>query len=298
MRRALWLLLLFLLPALAQTALEEEVMARANAARVEAGLAPLDFYPELYQAARAHALDMLRRGYFAHEAPGGPTLAQRLWRAGVFELRVAENLFELEGPYLPADFAEKAVAGWLKSPGHRQNLLDPEFTHTAVAVVAEGNRFVAVQEFAYRPFPLSAERRAGEEAVLEVALSGEARRPLGLVYRGYFLAQFAPGPVRYFELLPPGERPALVYDAGGYYQEARCPEDCGKLGVRFALAERVRPGYRVAATLPPGRYLLYFGEEPRYLKEVEGPFELFAPRAWRFLWLGREGAISHRIPLF
>jgi len=297
-RRAVWLLFLFVLPALAQTALEEAVMERANAARVEAGLKPLRFYPELYRAARAHAEDMLRRGYFAHEAPGGPTLAQRLWQAGVYELRVAENLFELDGPYLPADFAEKAVTGWLESPGHRQNLLDPEFSHTAVAVVAQGNRFLAVQEFAFRPFPLSARRQAGEEEVFEVTLRGEARRPLGLLYRGYFLAQFSPGPVRYFELLPPDQRPVLIFDAGGYYQEARCPEDCARLGVRLELARRRRPGYRLAVELPPGRYALYFGEEPRYLGEREGPFELFAPRAWRFLWLGREGVFTHRIPLF
>lgn len=273
-------------------------MARANEARVEAGLKPLDFYPELYRAARAHAEDMLRRGYFGHEAPGGPSLFERLWKAGVFELKVAENLYELDGPYLPADLPERAVQGWLDSPGHRKNLLDPGFTHMAIAVLGQGNRYVVVQEFAYRPFPLSARREPGEGEVLEVVLKGHAERPLGLVYKSYFLARFDPGPVNFEVALPVGEDPVLVFDAGRFYQEARCPEDCARLGVRLSTRRVRRPGYRVEVEVPEGHYLLAFGESPQFLGEEEGSFSLFAPRAWRFLWVGQGGVFTHRIPLF
>ena len=296
--RAALLLCLLLLPALAQSAVEQAVMERANAARVEAGLKPLAFYPQLYQAGRAHAEDMLRRSYFGHEAPGGPNLFERLWEAGVFELKVAENLYELDGPYLPADLPERAVQGWLDSPGHRKNLLDPGFTHMAIAVLGQGNRYLVVQEFAYRPFVLSARREPDEGEAFEVALRGHATKPLGLVYKSHFLARFDPGPVSYEVTLPPGEDAVLVFDAGGYYQATRCPEDCAWLGVRLSTGRVRRPGYRVVVGVPEGRYLLAFGESPLFLGEEEGPFSLFAPRIWRFLWVGREGVFTHRIPLF
>jgi uncharacterized protein YkwD len=50
--------------------------------RQEAGadLAPLETDPELLPAARAHALDMLERGYFDRVTPGGSTRATA-WRS-------------------------------------------------------------------------------------------------------------------------------------------------------------------------------------------------------------------------
>ena len=298
MPRALALLLLLAL-AFGQGGLEREVFEEANAARVRAGVPALAFDPGLYRAARAHAEDMLRRGYFGHEAPGGPSLAERLWQAGVYATRVAENLYELDGPYVPADFARRAVEGWLKSPGHRRNLLDPGFDRMAVAVLARGERYVAVQEFAYRPFALAVDRRPAVGAVAEVRLLGTARRPLVLLYEERPLAEFAPGPVRFFVDLPEGARPVLVFRAPeGYLREARCPEACPRLGVRFEVLRKERPGYRLWLGLPPGRYALAFGEEPRFLAEVEGNRSLFAPRSWRYLWVGRGTTLTHRVPLF
>ena len=296
--RAILALFVFLSLAFGQSELELAVFAEANAARERAGLRPLAFYPELYQAARAHALDMLRRGYFGHEGPGGPSLFERLWQAGVYELKVAENLYEIAGPYLPADLPKRAVEGWLNSPGHRQNLLDPEFTHGAVAVVGEGGRYVVVQEYAYRPFPLAVSREAGKGEVLWVSLSGRAKTAGGLVYGGYFLYQFSPGEVAFEAALPADAEVELYYDAGGYYQAARCPEDCSRLGLSFARERRVLPGYSLFLRPPFGRYTLAFGDEPRFLGEKTLPDRLFAPRVWRFLWLGQGGSLTHRVPLF
>jgi len=296
-RRLLGALLLLAL-ALAQTPLEREVMAEANAARVAAGLPALAFYPELYQAARAHAEDMLRRGYFGHEAEGGPGHAERLWRAGVYELKVAENLYELDGPYLPSDFARRAVEGWLESPGHRRNLLDPGFTHTAVAVAAEGERFVAVQEFAYRPFALSVARERAEGEVVEVRLSGRANRKLAVFTERRMLAEVGPGEVSLSWFLPAGARPVLAFRQGTSYYQARCPQECARLGVRFEVGERRLPGYRLWLSAPGERLSLAAGREPGYLFEFEGQVEVFAPRVWRFVWVAREGEVTHRIPVF
>ncbi len=298
MRRAFFLFFLFAL-AFGQSGLEREVFEAANAARVQAGLKPLAFDPGLYQAARAHAEDMLKRRYFGHVGPGGPRLEERLWRAGVYALKVAENLYQLEGPYLPADFARRAVEGWLKSPGHRRNLLDPGFDRMAVAVLGEDGRYVAVQEFAYRPFVLALERRQAVDAVAEVEVVGEARRPLYLLHEGRTLAELGPGRVRFFLELPKEARPVLVYRAPeGYLREARCPGACRALGVRFSQRRVRRPGYRLWLGLPPGKYLLAFGEAPRFLAEAEGSLSLFAPRSWRYLWVGRGTTLTHRVPLY
>jgi len=297
-RRALALLLLVAL-AFGQSGLERAVFEAANRARVEAGRDPLAFDPALYQAARAHAEDMLKRGYFGHVGPGGPRLEERLWRAGVYALKVAENLYQLEGPYLPADFARRAVEGWMGSPGHRKNLLDPGFNRMAVAVLGRGERYVAVQEFAFRPFVLALERRPAVDAVAEVKVMGEARRPLYLLLKGRTLAELGPGPVRFSLELSKETRPVLVWRAPeGYLVEARCPGDCRALGVRFERRLVRRPGYRLWLGLPPGRYLLAFGETPRFLDEVEGSALLFAPRSWRYLWVGRGTTLTHRVPLF
>jgi len=297
-RRAFFLLVLFTL-AFGQSGLEREVFEAANAARVQAGLMPLAFDPGLYRAARAHAEDMLARRYFGHVGPGGPRLEERLWRAGVYALKVAENLYQLEGPYLPADFARRAVEGWLGSPGHRRNLLEPGFDRMAVAVLGEDGRYVAVQEFAYRPFVLALERRQAVDAVAEVEVVGEARRPLYLLHEGRTLAELGPGPVSFSLELPKEARPVLVYRAPeGYLREARCPGDCRALGVQFSRRQVRRPGYRLWLGLPPGEYLLAFGETPRFLAEAEGSLSLFAPRSWRYLWVGRGTTLTHRVPLY
>jgi uncharacterized protein YkwD len=135
--------------------------------RREAGLGPLELDAELLPAARAHALDVLERGYAGHVAPGGLDPGDRvalLHRRLVGS--VAENLAELTG--LAADqlegqtgpLAAKIMAGWMESPRHRDNILARDHTHLAIAAVAQGEEIVVVQLFAARrallaePLPL------------------------------------------------------------------------------------------------------------------------------------------------
>ncbi len=295
-----WLVLVGLLALLAgaQSGLEEAVFKAANRARLDHGVRALAWDDRLYRAARAHGEDMLRRGYFGHQGPGGPSPTERLWRAGVYALKVAENLYELDGPYLPGDFASRAVDGWLRSPGHRRNLLDPGFDRTAVAVLAQGTRYLAVQEFAYDPYRLRVRLGPAEDGPARaVELRGVAARPLALFFQGYPLARFGPGPVRGSWVLPAEGALALAYRQGSSYLEARCPTDCRRLGVELRVAPRRLPGRRVALMLRPGRYRLAFGEDPVPFSELAGPAAVFAPLAWRNLWLGRGATLYYRIPL-
>jgi uncharacterized protein YkwD len=135
--------------------------------RREAGLGRLEADPELRPAARAHALDMLERGYNDHVTPDGLEPGDRVT---VLHRRlvgsVGENLAGLEGLTAAqlegqiGPLAAEIVDGWMESPGHRDNILGPDYTHQAMAAAAKGEAVVVVQLFEARrallaePLPL------------------------------------------------------------------------------------------------------------------------------------------------
>jgi uncharacterized protein YkwD len=83
----------------------------------------------LAEAAFGHAQDMAQHGYFEHEDRFGHTPADRVRATGYQEKLVGENI-----AYGPKS-AEEVVQGWLESPGHCENLLDPRFAEMGIAYV-------------------------------------------------------------------------------------------------------------------------------------------------------------------
>lgn len=79
----------------------------------------------LTQAAQAHAVDMQNRGYFSHssqDGPNGDTLVERAASAGCTMRAGAENIAQ-------GQLSDQEVfAVWRKSPGHRANLVGPDYT--------------------------------------------------------------------------------------------------------------------------------------------------------------------------
>ena len=62
---------------------------------------------------------------------------------------MGENVMRLTTSNFAAqEFAEIAVDGWMNSPGHRENILNPYFTWTGIAVAIRGNKAFATQIFA------------------------------------------------------------------------------------------------------------------------------------------------------
>jgi uncharacterized protein YkwD len=109
-----------------------------------AAAGPLTTSASLQSAATAHAVDMARRGYFDHRGADGSQPRDRLRRTGYRWRLVGENI--AFGP----DTAEEVVAGWLASPGHCANIMDPRFREMGVAV-AQGRKrghFYWVQDLA------------------------------------------------------------------------------------------------------------------------------------------------------
>lgn len=109
---------------------EAAVLALVNEARVDAGCGALTADPALAAVARAHSADMRDRDYFSHTSPEGLSPFDRAEQAGIDYSR-AENI-----AFGQAD-ATAVMEAWLKSPGHRANILDCQLTKLGVGV-AEG----------------------------------------------------------------------------------------------------------------------------------------------------------------
>lgn len=89
---------------------------------------PLNPSRKLNDAASAHARDMARRKYFEHEGHDGSQPRDRVRRAGYESRLTGENI-----AYGPLS-AEEVVAGWLASPGHCENIMEPRFRDIGVGV--------------------------------------------------------------------------------------------------------------------------------------------------------------------
>lgn len=110
---------------------ERQLVTLTNAERVAAGLAPLELDPRLVPVARAHATEMFRLRYFAHVSPVTGSPFDRLVAAGISYSRAGENLAY-------ARSVVTAHRGLMDSPGHRENILRPEFTRIGVGVISAG----------------------------------------------------------------------------------------------------------------------------------------------------------------
>lgn len=119
--------------------LEASMLAMVNAERRAAHLQPLRADPELARLARAHDADMFARGYFSHIAPDGADLAHRMQDAHLGYLVAGENI--ALAPTLLA-----AHDGLMHSPGHRANILRPQFGRVGIGVLDGGAHGVMVTQ--------------------------------------------------------------------------------------------------------------------------------------------------------
>lgn len=64
---------------------------------------------------------------------------------------VGENIMEMGGTFTrvfgPEEFARAAVEGWMESPGHRENILNPRYDSSGIGVAMAGDRAFATQVF-------------------------------------------------------------------------------------------------------------------------------------------------------
>jgi uncharacterized protein YkwD len=114
------------------TRTEADVIGLTNRERAGAGLTPLAPDPLLTAAAQAHSVDMVARDFYSHTSPDGSKPWDRAAAAGATRRSIGENI--ACGQRSPAEVVE----GWMNSPGHRANILKPDFTHIGVGFAGGG----------------------------------------------------------------------------------------------------------------------------------------------------------------
>lgn len=103
-----------------------------NTERIIRGLPPLRVHPVLWSLAQEQSRDMAERDRLMHLSSRGESLEVRLLRAGFSRWkRAAENLALCYEEVVPSLVA---IHGWMMSPSHRQNILDPRFRETGIGV--------------------------------------------------------------------------------------------------------------------------------------------------------------------
>jgi uncharacterized protein YkwD len=112
--------------------LEDRILALVNQERNRAGMGPLSFSPQLTNAARQHSATMAAQGFFEHRGEGEPDLFERVTASGLDTDHVGENIFQSSESR--GSVADDCVQMWLRSPGHRRNMLSPDFAKTGIAV--------------------------------------------------------------------------------------------------------------------------------------------------------------------
>lgn len=108
---------------------EQKLLAMIDASRAEAHLSALKPDDALAAVARAHSADMQAHGFFGHVSPTAGTLEDRLRAVHLLRSLTGENV-------ALAASAREAHESLMESPGHRAVILDPEFTHVGIGVVA------------------------------------------------------------------------------------------------------------------------------------------------------------------
>jgi len=118
-------------------AIEQDMLARANAARAEAGLDPLLQRTELRAPARVHSFDMAQEGFFAHIGADGRTPYQRISALDrtLVQSETRENLASVTGDLDYTQVGSLLHTLLMDSPNHKDNILAPNVTHMAIGLV-------------------------------------------------------------------------------------------------------------------------------------------------------------------
>ena len=125
-----------------QPAKAEQLFAMANSTRAQEGRGHLKWDQALADAALKHCMRMAAEGPISHRYSGESDLTARAADAGAHFSLIEENI--AVGPY-PGSIHQ----GWLDSPGHRANLLNPDIDRVGIAVVAARGVLFAVADYAH-----------------------------------------------------------------------------------------------------------------------------------------------------
>lgn len=116
--------------------IEKQMVRLINRARTSGGkcggkrfrpAATVHWNAALARAARSHSKDMAGRNKLSHKGSGKSTVEKRVGRVGYVWRAVGENVAG------GLETSESVVSGWLESPGHCANIMEPAFTEIGAA---------------------------------------------------------------------------------------------------------------------------------------------------------------------
>nr|WP_252311171.1 CAP domain-containing protein [Sinobaca sp. H24] len=117
-----------------EAAFEQEVIRLTNVEREQAGLQPLQSYGDLAEVANTKSEDLRDAGYFAHESPNYGSPFDMMNSFGISYSAAGENIAAGQ------DSPEAVVNAWMNSEGHRENIMNENFTHIGIGY-AEGGEY-------------------------------------------------------------------------------------------------------------------------------------------------------------
>ncbi len=122
---------------------EEKILSLINAERSNGGVVSLTANSTLRTAARYKANEMLQYDYFSHNSPYSNQPSDIAKALGHSFQTFGENLFSISSSDQSAlrenISAEKIVAEWMASEGHRSNILNGNYRKTGIGVVIGSN---------------------------------------------------------------------------------------------------------------------------------------------------------------
>jgi hypothetical protein len=138
---------------------EQYLFHAVNVERVQQHLKPVRWDAALYRASSFHADAMAAHGTISHQFSGEPELSARGANAGAHFNVIAENV-------AMAPNAVQIHEMWMKSPHHRENILDPAVNQVAIRVVRRNGELYAVEDFDHGVANLSLDEQEERVAIL------------------------------------------------------------------------------------------------------------------------------------
>jgi uncharacterized protein YkwD len=121
--------------------LERDAFQLINTERALLGLPQLKWSDKIASVARLHSNNMAELNFFSHKGLDGMLVDDRadMLNMGPWSA-IGENIAFMKGFENPV---QRAVEKWLLSPGHKRNLLNPDWTETAIglAVTPDGKYY-------------------------------------------------------------------------------------------------------------------------------------------------------------
>ncbi|MFD1067277.1 CAP domain-containing protein [Oceanobacillus locisalsi] len=112
---------------------EQEVVDLTNEEREKQGLEPLEIDTELSGVASEKSKDMQENNYFDHNSPSYGSPFDMMQSFDIDYNTAGENI--AQGQQSP----EEVVDAWMNSEGHRENIMNGDFTHIGIGHVEDGN---------------------------------------------------------------------------------------------------------------------------------------------------------------